>query len=317
MDNLFQHYGVKIGHAHDVRVKTGVTIILPDAPAICAVDVRGGGPGTRETAALQDGGLIQQVHGIALSGGSVYGLAAADAAVNWLGEQGRGYEARAGIPVSPIVPAAILFDNANGGDKNWNQKPPFYDLGLQACERAEYASREGAVGAGFGATAGIYTGGLGVASETINGTKITALIAANPVGSPFMPGTSVPWAWPFEVDGEFGGVRPEADYVLTPASDTKLALIKTAGQATVIGAVMTDAALSQKQAKRLAVMAQDGLAMSVQPAHTPLDGDTIFALSMGKEDCNGPVGLAELGVAAARCTARALMRGIYHASGKT
>jgi len=277
------------------------------------VDVRGGGPGTRETAALQDGGLIERVHAICLSGGSVYGLAAADAVTGWLGAQGRGYVARTGIPVSPIVPSAILFDNANGGDKNWGEQPPFYDLGLAACKGAEYASDEGAVGAGFGATAGIYAGGLGVATETINGAKVTAIIAANPVGSPFMPGTSVPWAWPYEIGGEFGGSRPTADYRAVPAVDTKLALIKAAGQATVIGAVITDAALSQKQAKRLAVMAQDGLAMSVQPAHTPLDGDTIFTLSVGEMACDSPVALAELGGAAARCTARALMRGVYKA----
>ena len=313
MDNIFKHYGVKIGHAADARVKTGVTVIMPDAPAICAVDVRGGGPGTRETAALQDGGLIERVHAVCLSGGSVYGLAAADAVTQWLGAQGRGYVARKGVPVSPIVPSAILFDNANGGDKNWGDNPPFHALGRGACSAADYGAGEGAVGAGFGATAGIYAGGLGVANETINGLNVTAIIAANPVGSPFMPGSKVPWAWPFEIDGEFGGARPAPDYKLIPASDTKLALIKAAGQATVIGAVITDAALSQSRAKRLAVMAQDGLAMAVQPAHTPLDGDTLFALSMGDKLCEGPVALAELGGAAARVTARALMRGVHKA----
>jgi len=313
MDNLFKDYGVKIGHAHDSAIKTGVTVIIPDNPALCAVDVRGGGPGTREIAALQDGGLIEQVHAISLSGGSVYGLAAADAAVNWLGAQGRGYVARQNIPVSPIVPSAILFDNANGGDKNWGERPPFYELGLKACNSASYDSAEGTIGAGYGATAGTYAGGFGIATETINGARVTALIAANPVGSPYMPDSRVPWAWPYEIDNEFGGARPAADYALSPAEDTKLALIKAAGQATVIGAVITNAQLSQKQAKRLSIMAQDGLAMSVQPAHTPLDGDTIFTLSTGDVPCVGPVALAELGGAAARCTARALMRGVYHA----
>jgi D-aminopeptidase len=314
MENIFKHYGVKIGHAHDADVKTGVTIIIPDRPRLCAVDVRGGGPGTREISALQDGGLIEHIHAISLSGGSVYGLAAADAATNWLGAQGRGYVARADIPVSPIVPSAILFDNANGGAKNWGQRPPFYDLGLSACEAARYDSAEGTIGAGYGATAGCYSGGFGIASELINGVHVTALIAANPVGSPYMPASNVPWAWPYEEGREFGGRRPAPDYALSPALDTKLALIKAAGQATVIGAVITDAALTQKQAKRLAIMAQDGLAMSVQPAHTPLDGDTIFALSAGEIACNTPVALAELGGAAARCTARALMRGVYHAA---
>ncbi len=313
MDNIFHHYGVKIGHAHDVGVKTGVTLLIPDKPAICAVDVRGGGPGTREIPALQDGGLIEQVHAISLSGGSVYGLAAADAAANWLGARGRGYKARAGIPVSPIVPSAILFDNANGGNKDWGERPPFYDLGLKACAAASYDSTEGAIGAGYGATAGVYNGGLGIATELCGDISVTAVIAANPVGSPYMPASRVPWAWPYEVKGEFGGLRPAADYSLSPADDTKLSQIKAAGQATVIGAVITDAGLSQKQAKRLSIMAQDGLAMSVQPAHTPLDGDTVFTLSTGHKTCSGPVPLAKLGAAAARCTARALMRGVYYA----
>jgi D-aminopeptidase len=144
---------------------------------------------------------------------------------------------------------------------------------------------EGAYGAGFGASAGLYPGGTGTASEVIDGITVGALIAANPVGSPYMPGTDCPWAWMYEVDNEFGGVRPPADYALQSATDTKLALLKMlknqAGQSTVIGAVATNAQLTQKQLKRLAIMAQDGLAMSVQPAHTPLDGDTIFALSVG------------------------------------
>jgi len=155
--------GYKIGQAHDDRVKTGVTVILPDAPATASVDVRGGGPGTRETSALQDGGLIDQVHAIVLAGGSVYGLAAADAVTAWLGSQRIGYDTgRAGVPVSPIVPSAILFDNANGG-----------------CQAAGDKVEEGAVGAGYGATAGIYPGGLGVAAESVDGINIQAVIAAN------------------------------------------------------------------------------------------------------------------------------------------
>ena len=118
--------GLRIGQAHDIKVKTGVTVILPDAPAICAVDVRGGGPGTRETDTLSDGGLIDQVHAICLSGGSVYGLAAADGVCAWLGNQRIGYAPGPDpIPVSPIVPSAILFDNANGGDKDWGDGTAF------------------------------------------------------------------------------------------------------------------------------------------------------------------------------------------------
>lgn len=307
--------GLKVGQAHDAKVKTGVTVILPDAPATCAVDVRGGGPGTREIMALQDGGLIEQVHALVLSGGSVYGLAAADGVTAWLGAKRIGYApGPAPVPVSPIVPSAILFDNANGGDKDWGAEPPFRALGIAACGNASDTLTLGKAGAGYGATAGLYPGGLGSASETVDGITVGAIIAANPVGSPFMPNTDCPWAWPYEVEGEFGGRRPPTDYTLYAANDTKLAILKSAGQSTVIGAVAIDAALSQKQLKRLAIMAQDGIAMAVQPSHTPLDGDTIFALSTGDKPCESPVALAEVGAAAARCVARALMRGVFEAS---
>ena len=306
--------GYRIGHAHNSEVKTGVTVIVPDAPAVTSVDVRGGGPGTREISALQDGGLIEHVHAIVLSGGSVYGLSAADAVTRWLGAQRIGYApGPAPVPVSPIVPSAILFDNANGGDKNWGMEPPFSALALTACGALKSQAEEGAVGAGHGTTAGLYPGGLGIATEESGSIRVQAVIAANPVGSPFLPGTQCPQAWAYERGGEFGGVRPPADYAWSEPQDTKLAFLKGAGQSTVIGAVLTDAALTQKQLKRLAIMAQDGLAMAVQPSHTPLDGDTIFALSLGDKTCETPAALAELGAAAARATARALTRGIIAA----
>lgn len=315
--------GLSIGHAHDADVKTGVSVVLPDGPARCAVDVRGGGPGTRETDTLGPSGLIDAVHGITLSGGSVYGLAAADGVCAWLGTQGRGYApAAAPVPVSPIVPSAILFDNANGGDKDWGLSPPFRALGLAACKAATQAAFEnGAIGAGYGATAGLYKGGLGTASEVVDGIVVGAMIAANPVGSPYMPGTECFWAWPYErttqSGGEFGGVRPRADYRWVEPTDTKLSFLKTAGQSTVIGVVATNAALNHKQLSRLAIMAQDGIAMAVAPAHTPLDGDTIFALSTGDMPCENPVALSALGAAAARVVARALTLGVYHAHKRT
>jgi len=306
--------GYRIGQAHDAQVKTGVTVIVPDAPASASVDVRGGGPGTREISALQDGGLIEQVHAIVLSGGSVYGLAAADTVTAWLGAQRIGYApGPAPVPVSPIVPSAILFDNANGGDKDWGLQPPYSALALKACEALQSRAAEGAAGAGHGATAGVYPGGLGIATEESGGIRVQAVIAANPVGSPFLPNTDCPHAWIYEREGEFGGRRPPTNYTWSDPQDTKLAFLKGAGQSTVIGAVLTDAALTQKQLKRLAIMAQDGLAMSVQPSHTPLDGDTIFALSLGDKSCERPVELAELGAAAARATARALTRGVLAA----
>ena len=306
--------GYRIGHAHDAQVKTGVTVVLPDAPAVAAVDVRGGGPGTREISALQDGGLIEQVHAIVLSGGSVYGLAAADAVTAWLGAQRIGYApGPAPVPVSPIVPSAILFDNANGGDKSWGMEPPFSALALKACGALQSQAAEGAVGAGHGATAGLYPGGLGIATEESGGLRVQAVIAANPVGSPFLPTTDIPHAWIYEREGEFGSKRPLANYTWSEPQDTKLAFLKGAGQSTVIGAVLTDATLTQKQLKRLAIMAQDGLSLAVQPSHTPLDGDTIFSLSLGDKSCKTPVALAELGAAAARAAARALTRGVLAA----
>jgi D-aminopeptidase len=306
---------VRIGQAHDATARTGVTVILPDRAAPCGVDVRGGGPGTRETDTLAQGNLIESVHGISLAGGSVYGLAAADGVCAWLGARGRGYVASANdaVPVSPIVPSAILFDNANGGDKAWGAEPPYRRLAMLACESAGTQIAEGRAGAGYGATAGLYPGGLGVATETIDEITVTAIIAANPVGSPYLPGTDCPHAWIYERDDEFGGTQPPADYRWSAPTDTKLAVLKGAGQSTVIGVLLTNAKLGQAALTRLAVMGQDGIALAVQPSHTPLDGDTLFALSLGEAPCDSPVALAELGNAAARATARALTRGVIKA----
>ncbi|MEM7728979.1 MAG: P1 family peptidase [Pseudomonadota bacterium] len=315
--------GLRVGHAHDADVRTGVTVVLPDRPALCAVDVRGGGPGTRETDTLALGGLIDRVHAIVLSGGSVYGLAAADAVAARLGAERTGYAASAdpAVPVSPIVPAAILFDNANGGNKDWGDRPPFAALGRAALDAVSGDTPEGRVGAGFGAMAGTYPGGLGVASERARDARVWALIAANPVGSPFLPGTAVPYAWIYGRDDEFGGAAPPANYRWSAPTDTKLSGRSDTGekpglgpgQNTVIGLVATDAALGPSDLKRLAIMAQDGIAMAVQPAHTPLDGDTLFAISVGECPADGPVAVSELGAAAARAVARALTRGVLAA----
>jgi D-aminopeptidase len=207
-----------------------------------------------------------------------------------------------------------LFDNANGGDKNWGMEPPYRELAIDACNAMCGHLVQGAAGAGFGATAGLYPGGLGSASEVVGDITVGAVIAANPVGSPYMPGTDCFWAWPYEKGEEFGGKRPPPDYAYSKPKDTKLEFLKAAGQSTVIGAVAVSAKLSRRELKRVAIMAQDGIAMAVQPAHTPMDGDTLFALSVGDEPCNSPVKLAEIGAAAARCVARALSRGVHEAS---
>ncbi|NNC35877.1 MAG: peptidase S58 family protein [Acidimicrobiales bacterium] len=309
--------GLKIGQAHDERVRTGVTVLLPDEPMKCAVDVRGGGPGTRETDALGDSGLIDRVHAIVLSGGSVYGLDAASSVTAELGARGIGFSAAPPpVPVSPIVPAAILFDNANGGNKDWGIEPPFTELGREALNSSKQSFALGNAGAGFGATAGVYNGGLGSASEKVGNYTVGALIAANPIGSPYMPDTNCFWAWPFEVDGEYGGKRPPENFRFKPPTDSKLAFMKSPGASTMIGFVATDADLDLRALNRLAAMAHDGMALAVQPSHTPLDGDTLFAVSTGAKPLKepAPVNLAELGAAAARCVARSIARGIYEAS---
>jgi len=313
--------GIKVGQAHDAKVSTGVTVILPDAPVLCAVDVRGGGPGTRETDALGADGSVTHAHAIVLAGGSVYGLDAAGAVCSALGAKRIGYEvAPAPVPVSPIVPAAILFDNANGGDKNWGDSPPFAALGKQALMNAQESTNEdfeqGKAGAGYGATAGIYPGGLGSASERVGDITVSALIAANPIGSPYMPNTECFWAWDCEMDAEYGGRKPPTEYTHTAAQDTKLEFLRARSASTVIGVVATDAVLTHAELRRLAIMAQDGIALAVRPSHTPMDGDTLFALSTEQTPIDEPrvVALSELGAAAARCVARALSRGVYLAS---
>ena len=142
---------------------------------------------------------------------------------------------------------------------------------------------------------------------------VGAIVAANPVGSPYMPGSKCFWAWPYEMEAEFGGTRPSRGFQFAPPKDTKLEMIK-AGQATIIGVVATNAKLGQKSLRRFAIMAQDGIPMAVQPAHTPLDGDTIFALSTGNKPCHSPLHLAELSAAAARCVARSIARAVFEAA---
>jgi L-aminopeptidase/D-esterase-like protein len=201
--------GLRVGQATDERARSGVTVILPNDRAVCAVDVRGGGPGTRETDALAPETLVEAVDAVVLSGGSVYGLAAADGVAAWLGAQGRGYGlvAAPGVPRSPVVPAAILYDLANGGDKAWGLDPPYRALGIAAAENADLAFALGSAGAGAGAMAGSLKGGIGSASAlTADGYTVGAVAAANSFGSVVAPGSRAFWAAPYEIAGEFGGV---------------------------------------------------------------------------------------------------------------
>lgn len=309
--------GLKVGQAQDEIVRTGVTVILPDDRAVAAVDVRGGGPGTRETEVLNPENLVDAVDAIVLSGGSMYGLGAGDGVAAWLGAQGRGYpvSSQPHLPRAPIVPAAILFDLANGGDKAWGEDPPYRRLGIEAAKAADLDFRLGVAGAGYGAKAGRLKGGTGSASIiTHDGYAVGAIACVNSFGSVVGGDGLTFWATPFEIDGEFGGRSPAG--LAIPADDWGLAKLNPgARENTTIACVATDVALTKAQARRVAIMAQAGLAMSMRPVHTPFDGDIVFALSTGRQ----PVGelpdrmVARIGALAADCLARAVARGVYEA----
>ena len=307
--------GLKVGQAQDVAVRTGVTVILPDERAVAACDVRGGAPGTRETDALAPENLVEAIDAVVLSGGSVYGLAAADGVVTWLGARGRGFGLVPGIPKSPVVPGAILFDVANGGDKAWGETPPYRDLGRAAVAAAALDFDLGTAGAGYGAMAGGLKGGTGSASVfTTDGYTVGAVVGVNSWGSVIAPGGRTFWAAPFELDGEFGGLGPAG--LAAGPDEWGSAKRPTETRNTTIACVATDAILTPAQAKRFAVMAQDGLARAIRPIHAPFDGDVVFAISTGRR----PLGdqpdyaIARLGALAADALARAVARGVYAAS---
>ena len=309
--------GLTVGQAEDAGARTGVTVILPGERAVAAVDVRGGGPGTRETDALAADTLVEAVDAIVLAGGSVYGLAAADAVTAWLGARGRGFGTATtpGVPRAPIVPAAILYDLANGGDKAWGLTPPYHALGLAAARAAGPDFALGTAGAGAGAMAGALKGGLGSASIVSgDGYTVGALAAVNSFGSVVAPGGHAFWAAPYEIGDEFGG----APWAGLRAAPDDWGLAKPGGAArtnTTLAVIAVNAVLSPAQAHRLAVMAQDGLARAIRPAHAPFDGDVVFVLATGERPLvePAPFTLTRLGALAADCLARAIARGVYEA----
>lgn len=304
--------GLSVGHATDVALKSGVTAILFERPCVAAVQISGGAPGTRETELLSPDKLVSGVDALVLSGGSAFGLDAASGVQAHLRAEGRGFEV-AGFRV-PIVPAAILFDLANGGDKDWGFHSPYRDLGLEAARASSERFEIGSVGAGTGATTASVKGGLGSASAKLaNGITVAALVAVNAVGSPLVGRTRHFRAAPFELDGEFGGLglpSPLPGDVAVPRSK----LEPRSGMATTIGVVATDAVLDKSGAKRLAVAAQDGLALGIWPAHTDYDGDLVFAAATGASGI-APDGASrvELAAAASSVMARAIARGIHAA----
>jgi L-aminopeptidase/D-esterase-like protein len=308
--------GVSVGCAHDAALRSGATVVLFDAPAAAAVDVRGGAPGTRETDLLALENTVGAVDAIALSGGSVFGLDAASGAVAELRARGRGFAV--GAARAPIVPAAILFDLNNGGEKDWDLHAPYRELGLAATRAAGPDFALGSSGAGFGARTGALggeglRGGLGSASavDATLGATIGAVVAVNALGSTTIGDGPWFWAAPFEIDGEFGDLGQPAR-----VDPRALAADPVAGprESTTLGVIATDARIDRAQLKRLAIMAQDGLARALWPAHTPLDGDVVFAVSAGSRPLADPVrDLSRLGALAAATLARAVARGVHAA----
>ena len=314
--------GLKVGHATDERVVSGVTAVLCSAGWSAAVDVRGGGPGTRETDALATENLVGRAHAVVLAGGSVFGLGAADGVAAVLASQGIGITLRPDSRAIPIVPAAVLHDLANGGEKDWGLEPPYRALGLQAAAAAAEDFALGAVGAGRGAMAGLIKGGIGSTSIDLgDGLIVGALVALNAVGSALMPDGRTFWAWPYELDREFGGggAPLTAMDISDPAPDQARLLgigRLQAGANTTLGVVACNADLSTVECRRIAMMAHDGIARAVRPAHTPFDGDTVFALASGALPLAGtlsrPAHVGRIGSAAADCLARAIGRAVHH-----
>lgn len=307
--------GVRLGHADVPRAATGVSALVFDVPALASVSTLGGAPGGRDTQMLEPEFTVERVDALLLSGGSAFGLDAAGGAMRALAAMGRGFAV--GATRVPIVPQAIVFDLLNGGDKS------AVDWGLLGSTAVEVATPHipmGSIGAGLGATTATLKGGFGAAeARTRRGIRVQAFVVVNAIGTPCLPDGSF-WAAPFEQNGEFGA-RPLPNPMPARALDL---CIKGHAQApgkqtphqpaTTIGAVITDAALTKAQAKRLAIMAQDGLARALRPAHAPMDGDTLFAAATGTSPLEDPLlELTELGLLAGDCIARAIALGVFHA----
>lgn len=300
--------GLRVGNASDARIKTGTTVLLPETPLTASVHVMGGAPGTRETDLLAPDKTVEKVHALVLSGGSAFGLDAASGVMDALAKNGTGFAV--GHAIVPIVPAAILFDLANGGDKDWKENP-YRNLGLDAYHNAHTDMELGSVGAGTGATAGALKGGLGTASLILpNGITVAALVACNALGNTCTPSGHF-YASPFEIEDEFGGHDFGPSPSIEVTFSTKLADMEN----TTIAIVATDADLSKAQCHRIAVAAHDGMARAIVPSHTPMDGDLIFAASTNEKPLSDPaLDVLAIGHAASLCLSRAIARGIYHAT---
>jgi len=320
--------GIEVGHCTDIDNLTGTTVILTRGGAVAGVDVRGAAPGTRETDAINPINLVEKVHAVVLTGGSAYGLAAADGVMGYLEGQGIGFPLGEGNVV-PIVPAAALFDLGRGGTSFSGR--PVAAFGRTACEGAKTgAVEQGNVGAGTGALTGILIenelkGGIGTASIDLdNGVVVGALVAVNAGGSPVNPDTGEFYAAFLEINNEFGGLKPASAAPLQAGKDqASTHKPPTTISNTTIAAVATNVELTKAQATKVAQMAHDGIARAIRPAHTMFDGDTIFALSTGERaiaDLEGEgmwgdtaARINTIGSAAADTLARAIIHGMLAA----
>ncbi|MGU9980506.1 P1 family peptidase [Phreatobacter sp. HK31-P] len=303
--------GLKVGHATDPARATGTTAIIFDEPTVCAVDVRGGAPGSRDTELLRPDRTVQTVDAVVLSGGSAFGLDACGGVSAWLAENGRGFAI--GPMRVPIVPGAIVFDLLSGGDKAWGRFSPYRDLGYQAAAAATAGPVAlGTVGGGTGATTADLKGGIGSASALApTGHRVGAIVIVNAVGSATIGSSGRFWAATDEVGAEFGGLGLPSPW---PADAGAIKLKGARPENTTIALVVTDAVLDKGQAMHLAVMAQDGLGRAIRPIHTPLDGDTVFAAATGARPVEDYArDMAVIGATAASVLARACARAVYEA----
>ena len=300
--------GLLVGNAQDEVLKSGTTVLTADKPFVASVHVMGGAPGTRETDLLAPDKSVPAVDALVLSGGSAYGLDACSGVVDGLREAGRGFQV--GPAVIPLVPGAILFDLLNGGEKDWAENP-YRALGRRAYDNCSVDFALGSVGAGTGALTGMMKGGLGSASLVLpDGTTVGALVGANPVGAVTTPGDRHFYAAPFEMGDEFGGLGTDPQSGLGTTLDSRKMAAMSARENTTIAIVATDALLTKAECHRMAVAAHDGIARATVPAHTPNDGDLVFALSTGAKPAGN---LTLIGHAASLCLARAIARAVFEA----
>ena len=302
--------GLLVGNAQDDALKSGTTVVTAAHPFVASVHVMGGAPGSRETDLLAPDKTVTEVEALVLSGGSAYGLDACSGVVDGLRAQGRGFQVRGAV--IPLVPGAILFDLLNGGEKDWIENP-YRALGRAAFEAASDDFTLGSAGAGTGALTAMVKGGLGSASLVLpDGSTVGALVAANPVGAVTTPGDRHFFAAPFEVGDEFGALGVDPATGLGLSMDSRKMQALSPRENTTIAIIATDAPLTKAQCQRVAVAAHDGIARATVPAHTPHDGDLVFALSTGKGPAVPDTTL--IGHAAAHCLARAIARAAYEAT---